>query len=473
MKKFLRYIIVLLTAAPGQLMAAPTQDGGTTFTVDADLPAPKEALYRLPAETLLQRLTMNAQIPDDGTQVVDYSFRGESLVARDANVMFDLLRTAYADHRPVVLSPDAVWLTICQGFSRYVNAHAEQMRPLLVSHVGKLDLSVTSAQDLLNGQADWSALMQQFTNQISQHSKGGLAQTVTADFTTTTPTERIASQVTLMDAFKQYFNYEVIYIVCGIPSITLTGTPQDWRTVLSKTEQLKALFPPPSAGPTETSWLSSLLPILREFVAASEGRVNRAFWQNIVRRKRVDELRGGGCMGAATRLDGWFLKFFPNEYGELPDSVSYDYRGMPSQMVRVGFKYRKVTPGGQTVSETPMELWAGFVGMDEDRRTGALTPRIGWLVRTANEDEELVSKFYHLSSSEIRLRDIAEVPLALTQIEHIRSLVLEFRDGKVNLPDWFTKMQIDELTIWGKLAAEEAEQLRTQMPKTLIMIIEP
>lgn len=201
--------------------------GAVSFVVDEDLPKPKEELRCL-ADSIVAKVIMQSEnMPDDdGTRILSYSFKGSSLVMHGPAVLFDMLRTAYADHRPVVLSPDALWLIISQGFSRYVNAHAEEMRPLLVNHQeGRQNLSIVSQKDLLTEDADWAALLDGFTRQLGKNTKGDLAKNTTADFSTTGATERIASQVVLMDVFKQYFNYQVMYIVCGIPYITLTGTP--------------------------------------------------------------------------------------------------------------------------------------------------------------------------------------------------------------------------------------------------------
>ena len=49
---------------------------------------------------------------------------------------------AFADHRPLVLSPDAVWLTIAQGVAQHVRLHAEELRPRLVRHAGRKRLNV-------------------------------------------------------------------------------------------------------------------------------------------------------------------------------------------------------------------------------------------------------------------------------------------------------------------------------------------
>jgi hypothetical protein len=51
---------------------------------------------------------------------------------------------------------------------------------------------------------------------------------LTCSFSTTTPASRTASQLVLMDTFQRYFDYEVVCI-CGIPEITLAGTPEDFR----------------------------------------------------------------------------------------------------------------------------------------------------------------------------------------------------------------------------------------------------
>ena len=38
---------------------------------------------------------------------------------------------AYSQHRPLVLTPDAVWLTIAQGVAHHKVVHADRLRPRL------------------------------------------------------------------------------------------------------------------------------------------------------------------------------------------------------------------------------------------------------------------------------------------------------------------------------------------------------
>ncbi len=54
----------------------------------------------------------------------------------------------------VTLSPDMIWLLISQGFAHYVNAHAEELRPLLVSHDAKKKLNVRDDYDFISWETD-------------------------------------------------------------------------------------------------------------------------------------------------------------------------------------------------------------------------------------------------------------------------------------------------------------------------------
>ena len=45
---------------------------------------------------------------------------------------------AFSQHRPLVLSPDMIWVTILQGLAQHVKNHAEKLRSQFVGHQGEL-----------------------------------------------------------------------------------------------------------------------------------------------------------------------------------------------------------------------------------------------------------------------------------------------------------------------------------------------
>ena len=465
MKKSFTIIVLALIAS---MAIAQT---GVSFEVDKDLPAPKTKLQKYNDKEIAKMIVNISGVPQELHRVKKTSFEGERLCYLGDDNFFKCMVQAYADHRPLVLSPDMVWLIISQGFSRYVNAHTEEMRDLLVFHEGKMELVTISNNNILLPNGDWKLLLNDFSACIAKNTKGELADLMTANFSTTGITERIASQVSLMDVVKKYFIYTRISATCGIPSITLKGSPEDWQKVLDKVRCLKKYH--------LEKWVSDLEDILKEFVKASKGNHNTSFWQSIVKKRRIDQIKAGNwCLTdpkKITYLDGWFLKFFPNALGETPDSVVWNH-DMPQEMVRVSFRQVLTDPdSGVPLDTIPMQLWAGFVGVEEDAKTHALSPKIGWLARIADEESDEVARLKeedkHMELY-IHIGKDQEVPHALSKMDHIRSLRLEFGNNPVVIPEWLDKIQIDKLRIMGQFTEEEETQLRQRFPKAEIQRFE-
>ena len=445
-KRFLFALLLALISFAGQ-----AEDRKVTFVVDEGLEPIVEKYRSLyDGEAIAKAIK--------AYNVVASSFAdAKNLRNPEKDAFFQSVLVAYKKHKSLVLSPDMVWLLISQGFARYVNAHSEELRPQLVHHEGKMDLQIETEQDLFSGQADCAKLVSDFASEIGKYTKNGIAETLTANFSTTTTTERIASQITLMENVKAYFEYAVMSASCGIPSITLKGTPADWQLVLDKTRKLAEY------GLGE--WTKSLEPILAQFVRAAEGQPDQRFWQSIVMNEPIDRLKGGGCSNdKPTYLNGWLLKLFPDENGQTLDSVFHE-KEMPSERVQVGFNYRKFDPEkGIVTSETPMELIAGFIGAEEDTLTNTLTPQIGWLIRKAEKEEDMLADLKERSKGSIVLK-VKEVPEMLTKLQHINGLELRFTNG-IKLPEWFNKLDINYLNIGGKLQkSEDLPQLLSKVDR--------
>ena len=60
---------------------------------------------------------------------------------------------AYHRHYPLVLTPDAVWMCIAQGFAHHVSQNAEKLRNMFVDHDGKKTL-VVRRDDFVRGSVD-------------------------------------------------------------------------------------------------------------------------------------------------------------------------------------------------------------------------------------------------------------------------------------------------------------------------------
>src|SRR3954471_4751711 len=113
---------------------ATTTKQTMTFAVD-DVPAGTGRLPTEPLKSSVERvLGTPVEACDSYTARVVEQPGFHSLVAAA-----DL---AYRHHYPLVLTPDAVWLTIAQGLARHVANNAEALRHHFVTHEGKAKIEV-------------------------------------------------------------------------------------------------------------------------------------------------------------------------------------------------------------------------------------------------------------------------------------------------------------------------------------------
>ncbi|MCX2947419.1 DUF4419 domain-containing protein [Lentzea sp. NEAU-D7] len=284
---------------------------------------------------------------------------------------------AFAQHRPLVLTPDAVWLTIARGIAQHVKLHAEELRPLLVSHEGKKRLTVLIDGPMPVDAESWAHVVELFGKQIGDT-------TFECDFSTSTEIERMAGRVAMMDAYSPYYAYWAV-CVCGIPSVTLTGTADDWRKIRARVDDLGVL----GLG----QWVRSLAPIMDEFVRAASGDARTEFWKRIY---NPADAYGGEV------VTGWISRFYP--YLALQGT-----NGAPNPMLglRLGEPRGERGPGIRTdtvpatlcratvnVSDLDthrvVALEAGLIGVVQDP-DGALRPVAGWALVDAPTDIETVT----------------------------------------------------------------------------------
>jgi hypothetical protein len=310
---------------------------------------------------------------------------------------------AFNDHRPLVLSPDIIWLLIAQGFAHHINASPETHRSALVRHQGRVRIHVRP-DDFRKGSAEnpWPEVFAEFTAQIREHLGPETHDLLLPSFSTTGPTERAATQVVLLDAIQSYFAYE-FHTACGIPQIVLEGATADWQALADRAREL---------GRFGLEWWTEPLgDVLAEFVAAADGKVRPDFWRSIY---KLD----GGSGGPYTT--GWIIVFFPylvdRQTGQAtrpspwfrfgkggaalqallrPGDDEHRARGRrPGESFYLGPTTEQF-PGGRAKApfgweylgeRFTMEFLGGFVGVRQDADALSLTPEVGWAIREVAED---------------------------------------------------------------------------------------
>jgi len=315
------------------------------------------------------------------------------LVPNGVHPLLDAVGRAFADHRPLVLSPDAVWLTIAQGVAQHVRLNADELRPLLVSHAGRKRLEVMVDGPMPRDADSWRDLVGMFHKLLATEIRD--ADLFECDFSTSTRVEQVAGRVVQLDAYSPYFAVVVMF-VCGIPSITLTGTVEDWQKIRARVDRIAKFG--------LEQWCRSLAPIADHFVSAAAGHADTAFWRRIY--SPIDAYGGAVITGWAARLYPYLqhkgVVDFPNPLLKLPlgeprDVAPVDgfYRGpgfgsdsVPATLSRV-----IVTINDRVEGENrSVALNAGLVGVAQDG-DGALRPVAGWYLAPAPiEIEDVIDR---------------------------------------------------------------------------------
>jgi hypothetical protein len=351
---------------------------GTTFAVDDVEPC--RLHIETPASEVVEKLAVRtlhhgAERPPGWLQA--WGCGVERLMLSHHHPLAMAAYVAFDNHFPLSLSPDHIWTVVVQGLARHIRRDPERYRSRLVEHEGREELVVRRDDFVLESRDnDWAGAIDEMSGQIREHIGEHRHRLLVPTFSTTGALERLVAQIGLMDTVSSYFEYSFATL-CGIPSITLEGTPEDWSQLRRRVEVLAEF---------EMEWWSEVLAgVLASFEAAARGEVDRAFWSSMVKARN---------MSGGPYLTGWLAWLFPYlEVVQLEGGLEYERNpalGRMDEEISL-----PSLPGGQSVVESnwrylgrtlPMRLMGGFVGLGQTSE-GGLRPELGWmLVRHVEND---------------------------------------------------------------------------------------
>ncbi|XP_078349845.1 uncharacterized protein LOC144634685 [Oculina patagonica] len=159
--------------------------------------------------------------------------------------LFSAVLTAYNNHWKLRTSPDDWWFCVIKRVACAIekNAKKESVRKMFVDHEEKKTIEVI-VPDTSIYTVDYSWFFDQIATGIQDNVKvPEFVDGMTADFSTTTAVQKIVSQITLMHAVQEYFDFRM-GTLCGIPALEMLGTEEDWSKLNSKLKVLRTLLEP-------------------------------------------------------------------------------------------------------------------------------------------------------------------------------------------------------------------------------------
>lgn len=302
------------------------------------------------------------------------------------------LYMCYGCHESISLSPDDFWLMIIQSFSLYVYRNSEQLRDKFVNFEGKKSLEIilleTYMKDLTKEK--YEKCFDTFNEQISLYIGKELLDILQSDFSTSGFLEKTVSKIGIMTALQNYFEYTICCIGCGFPSITLTGTPEDYEKILEKIKFLKQF---------ELGWWYDILkPIILKLIETKKclaenkkENIDMEFWRQMIKKETKEKKVQLGSELTKYKTDfisGWIVNFFPfgkegkrrdfiNKYesNKLGFMIETNCKEIAGEMQCVPLKIEELI-NKKTYN---CFLYNGFLGFERDDKE-RMKPVVGWFL---------------------------------------------------------------------------------------------
>ena len=291
---------------------------------------------------------------------------------------------AYCNHYPIRIKPDDIWLLIVQCFSHHVNTNSEDLRKYFVNFEGKKNIKIEIETFKINNK-DLETFVEKINQELKKYVGDDIIQNLTPDFTTTDINTKLVCQMSIMDSFKKYFDYEFDEIVCGIPYIILEGVAEDYKKILSKAKELSKY---------KFKWyINRIIPIIQKFVEAKEGKVDISFFKNIILKQEEIAYREVDCQEKKYKIDyidGWITEFFGYYKDKnknliiLREKINRNIiNKLPAQILNIPFKIKNM----QNNEEKEMKFEAGIFGCALNEKK-EISFGIGWLVSPSYSPEK-------------------------------------------------------------------------------------
>jgi hypothetical protein len=213
-----------------------------------------------------------------GAGMVQYGFVG-------------LLSQAYSSHLPVAVGPHDLWYIANCELAARVAKEPETFRHLFSESKEKQTLMVPTANVT---HLDYAALRRLLEQKIPTPGIVGL---LVPELSTVTGPEHLALCASLADAMQHY--YEYMTFCCGIPSIRVRGTKEDWLLLSGNANMLAATF----HFHADTAAYYEKISNLFDQIAQSFDKDMSKFWRSIFTQENVGS-------GSQVEIDGWITDFF-------------------------------------------------------------------------------------------------------------------------------------------------------------------
>ena len=280
----------------------------------------------------------------------------------DVHPFIGMVAKAYAEHYPIEIYPDDIWLLLLDGIKIHVNSNREKFRDEFVVSGADSALAIEDNSLTLSSPPEkWEQDVLEVYDSLFQKIPEKTRASFDVNFSTTTPVSAFTFKAMLMSIASNYFTFGIM-TACGIPEFAVKGTMRDWILLKARFNELANIL-------EMDWWAGELNPILDKIIEAFGGKKDLTFWRGFYK-----YIEGEGC-GWGPKINGWITKFFP--YRAIEDdkrvyvrktdwNAEQEFEDFPTGRDKVPILWNNL---GKKVE---LELVVGFWGHHVDKKRGRL-----------------------------------------------------------------------------------------------------
>ena len=239
-----------------------------------------------------------------------------------------MLYYAYANHLAIKLRPDDFWIIILTQFGLHVNKNSEIYKKTFANKDDpNSKTTITVKLQGILGNISQSNI-KDFTNEIMKSLErlvpdNGVIKNFQCNFSTSTIDTILTSRIALMYMVEKYYEFKMI-LSCGIPSVELAGTEDDWKNLIRKIEVLATI-----ADKSIQEWVKNLIKLSTTITNSYKNPTQYVdFWKDFF----FNSTCGSGSQTCAA---GWVLQLFlyDQELDRVKLGKTYFWNDLPECLV--------------------------------------------------------------------------------------------------------------------------------------------
>ncbi len=216
-----------------------------------------------------------------------------------SSLFLNTVHYCFTNHHPLGIRPEALMWMVLHEIGICVRQNPETYRYLFTDSAEKklIDVQVNDIDIAQFDQAEaWATGIGLLHKGLESQMPSDLLKFMLPEISTHDLASQTASIVAVLDAASPFYDM-LMRVCCGIPSIRLFGTPEDYDNILSACTKLSGYF-----SEHLGLYFKNLLPVLQEIADTVAGRkeVDNFFWASI-----YNHYSGSGV----DDMDGWITSF--------------------------------------------------------------------------------------------------------------------------------------------------------------------